>query len=316
MTLPESNQQGDATASSEIAILFADIGGSTGLYQRAGDSQAHQLIVNSLALMRDSVESSGGTFLRNVGDAILASFDQCDHAREAAIKIQEKHIESELSVRIGFHWGPAIADDGDVYGNAVNIAARVAGLANTGEIMVTSDVVDRLSVDGMPRPQLLDELEVKGIRDPIGIFRLSWRVEAGGSVTIVETDMNARSRRVAKTQILLEIGGDSLVLGEGSGKCAIGRQKCPDTSDTLIATHTAASRLHATIHCKQGVYVLEDLSTNGTYVVKKDQPPVYVHRDTLTLDGEGIIATGFLPEAEAIAKGDAISFVIRAEGAL
>jgi len=59
-------------------------------------------------------------------------------------------------------------------------------------------------------------------------------------------------------------------------------------------------RLHASIECKQGVYVLEDLSTNGTYIIKDNQPPVYVHRDSITLDGAGVIATGFLPEKDSL----------------
>ena len=109
---------------------------------------------------------------------------------------------------------------------------------------------------------------------------------------------------------MLEISEQSLILNEHSEKCTIGRDK----SSAVVATHGAASRLHATIECKRGVYVLEDLSTNGTYVIKKDQPPVYVHRDTLTLDGTGFIATGFLPEKESpeMAESDGrISYVTR-----
>jgi adenylate cyclase len=74
--------------------------------------------------------------------------------------------------------------------------------------------------------------------------------------------------------------------------------------------HTAASRVHATVECKQGKYVLEDVSTNGTYVIKDGQPFVFVHRDSVTLDGSGILATGFLPKDEDDSHG-AIRFVTR-----
>ena len=208
-------------------------------------------------------------------------------------------------MRIGFHWGKAIADDGDVYGNAVNIAARVSGLANTGEITVTTDVVERLSDGIVPLPQLLDEIAVKGIDEPISVYRIPWRIHGNvGDATVVATGINARSTRTVKTHILLRFAEHSLVLDEQSDKCTIGR----DTNSSVVATHSAASRLHATIECKQGVYVLEDLSTNGTYVIKPEQPPVYVHRDKLTLDGSGYIATGFLPEHDST---DKISFVTR-----
>ena len=311
MTPSHPDQQEPVTAASDMAILFADIGGSTSLYQREGDSEGHQLIVNSLSSMRTAVESAGGTLLRTVGDAVLARFDYCDQASAAAIAIQELHIDGALSVRVGFHWGQAIADDGDVYGNAVNIAARVAGLANTGEITITADVVQRLTVGIVPRPQLLDELSVKGIDAPLSIYRIPWRTQgAVGDATVVHTGFAAHNKNSVKTHIVLEIGEQSLILNEHSEKCTIGRDK----SSTVVATHGAASRLHATIECKRGVYVLEDLSTNGTYVVKKDQPPVYVHRDTLTLDGTGFIATGFLPEKQSpeMAESDGrISYVTR-----
>jgi len=300
-----SPHQSTATAASDMAILFADIGGSTMLYQNEGDTQGHQLIVSSLSAMRTAIESAGGTLLRTVGDAVLASFDSCDQATAAAIAIQELHADNELSVRVGFHWGRAIADDGDVYGNAVNIAARVADLANTGEITVTADVVERLTSGTVPPPQLLDEIAVKGIDAPLSVYRIQWRAPAdAGNATVVATGLNIRSTRTVKTHILLRFGEQSLVLDEHSEKCRIGR----DTENAVTTTHSAASRLHATIECKQGVYVLEDLSTNGTYVIKPEQPPVYVHRDKLTLDGSGYIATGFLPEKGST---DKISFVTR-----
>jgi len=305
MASSSPDHEENSTAASDMAILFADIGGSTSLYQQAGDRQGHQLIVNSLSSMRTAVESAGGTLLRTVGDAVLASFDNCDQATVAAIAIQKLHNDNVLSVRVGFHWGRAIADDGDVYGNAVNIAARVADLANIGEITVTADVVERLTAGIVPTPQLLDEIAVKGIDAPLSVYRIQWRAPADvGNATVVATSINARNTRNVKTHLLLRFGEQSLVLDEHSEKCTIGR----DTNSAVAATHSAASRLHATIECKQGVYILEDLSTNGTYVIKPEQPPVYVHRDKLTLDGSGFIATGFLPEDNS---ADKISFVTR-----
>jgi len=115
----EDTEADGGKVATPMAILFADIGGSTSLYQRAGDSQAHQLITDSLNSMRSSVEAAGGELLRTVGDAVLARFENCDAACAAAVSIQESHRNSTLSVRVGFHWGLAIADRGDVYGNAV-----------------------------------------------------------------------------------------------------------------------------------------------------------------------------------------------------
>lgn len=275
-----------------MAILFADIGGSTSLYQNKGDSHAHQLITDSLTNMRNAVEEAGGQLLRTVGDAVLARFETCDSACAAAVAIQEAHRTSPLSVRVGFHWGLAISDRGDVYGNAVNIAARVSGLANTHEIMTTQDVVDQLTRTPCGAPQLLDALPLRGVQTPLQIYRIPWELQSQDTQTQVATHRELHNRRSVNLELDLSNGVNSLTLKSNGQSCTIGRSD----DHTLQAMHTAASRLHATIECKQGKYVLTDVSTNGTYLIKNGQPFVFVHRDSITLDGAGILATGFLPK--------------------
>ena len=304
--LVENVSSNSGNAASAMAILFADIGGSTSLYQRAGDSQAHQMITDSLATMRIAVEAAGGQLLRTVGDAVLASFDTCDAACDASIAIQKAHRNSALSVRVGFHWGLAISDKGDVYGNAVNIAARVSGLANTHEIMITREVVDRLSATPFGPAQLLDELPLRGVDKPLSIYRIPWEPQNMHTQIQVASTSDLRGRHSVNLELDLSIGDKTVSLVSNGQKCTIGRSE----DNTLQAIHDAASRVHATIECKQGKYVLEDVSTNGTYVIKNGQPFVFVHRDSVTLDGAGILATGFLPKDEAD-KGRAIQFVTR-----
>jgi len=130
-----------------LAILFADIGGSTALYERVGDAEAHRQVANSLSMMREAIVSNRGTLLRTVGDSSLASFECCDDAWLAAREMQVQHASGTLSVRIGFHLGSVIPDGGDVYGNAVNIAARISSFARTGEIATTEEAVNTLSAE-------------------------------------------------------------------------------------------------------------------------------------------------------------------------
>ena len=295
-----------AAGSSEaipMAILFADIGRSTSLYQSAGDSQAHQLITDSLTNMRNAVEAAGGELLRTVGDAVLASFTDCDAACAASVAIQKVHRSSPLSVRVGFHWGHAIADRGDVYGNAVNIAARVSGLANTHEIMTTQEVVDRLTALPFGPAQLLDVLPLRGVDVPLSIYRIPWEEQSLDTLTQVALGSEVQGRRSVNLKLELSNADKTITLQSNGQKCTIGRSE----DSTLQAPHNAASRVHATIECKQGKYVLEDLSTNGTYVIKNGQPYVFVHRDSVTIDGTGILTTGYLPKDE-LDEGNAIKF--------
>ena len=118
---PEEPATSAMKAVRKLVILFADIGDSTALYERVGDVEAHRMVAESLVLMRDCIESNRGVLLRTVGDAALASFEHADDALEAACDMQNVHLASLLSIRVGFHAGEVIPDGGDVYGHAVNL---------------------------------------------------------------------------------------------------------------------------------------------------------------------------------------------------
>ncbi len=289
----------------EIAILFSDIVGSTTLYEEIGDIEAHHLVVQCLDTMRSAVESVGGTLLRTVGDAVLAKFNVCDDAYLAAREMQKSQESSQLSIRIGFHWGEAIPTQGDVYGNAVNIAARVAGLANGNEIVVTREVVDRLSREYRADTLFLRKINVKGLHTPTALFRLRWKPETQNSVSRIFTHREKRTHELASMKIELSNDHKTVTLQAHGDKCTIGRE----SENTLQTTHGTASRLHATITCKQGKFYLEDASTNGTYVIKTTQQPVFVHRETITLDGGGVITTGFLPDDASVKQEGAIRYI-------
>lgn len=298
----------NSAAGNEMAILFADIGGSTGLYQTVGDEAAHSLIANSLQLMSQAVRENSGTLLRTTGDAVLAKFSSCDEACAAATRMQVVHQGTALEIRVGFHWGSAIDDLGDVYGNAVNIAARVVGVANTGEILATREVTERLSGKRTVHPQLLNKLALKGLEAPVDIYRIPWVMEAMDTPTSAPTMSMQDDFPGVPTELLLTSGTKTVVVNSSSDSCTIGRGK----NNTICTTHVGASRLHAKIDFKGGRCVLEDFSTNGTYVSKNGQPAILIHRDTVTLEGSGILNIGFFSEQADDEKS--IRFVNRVAG--
>lgn len=286
---------------STLAVLFADIGNSTVLYQQFGDKTAHKMVKDCLVLMRQMVEQARGDLLRTVGDAVLASFEDCDSAFEAAEAIHIAMSSQILSVRVGFHWGDVIPDQGDVYGNTVNIAARVADLATVGEIMTTGEVVQRLSPDNKTKAQLLNRSMLKGLARPLDFYRLHWRKEETEQVTraytipILNNDEYVLLLTSGDQQITLTNNGESVSIGRGD-------------NNSIQTSHNAASRVHATVERKSGKFVLTDCSTNGTYVSKNGGPPVYVHRDVITLDGIGVITMGFTPNNLPASKSGTVIF--------
>ena len=275
----------------KLVILFADIGDSTALYERVGDVEAHRLVAESLAMMRESIEANHGVLLRTVGDAALASFKQADDALEAACTMQNAHLTSPLSIRVGFHVGDVIPDGGDVYGHAVNVAARIASFARLDEITATAACVASLSDSARSSAAFLDSITVKGASDPIDVWRIDWMPE-NGPQTVIAADPRSASPG-SKTHGLIELrqGKERFKVRCEDKRAILGRAEDCD----IMVTNDEASRRHAVVEFSQGQCLLTDTSTNGTWLCRPRAHPVLIRRDTVVLDGRGELGLGTLP---------------------
>ena len=281
-----------------LAILLADIGGSTTLYEELGDVEAHRRVAESLAFMRSAIEAHGGTPLRSVGDAVLATFERCDDACHAACAMQRVHAGGPLSVRVGFHVGAVIPDGGDVYGTAVNVAARIAAFALVDEIVVSETAVEALSPAFRERTVLLDVREMRGLARPLAMHRLAWRDDPDARATTVAGAPPGTN--VAALRLLLVRSGRRLTLDAARPRIGIGRAQDND----LVVDDRHASRRHARLELLRGQVLLVDESTNGTWLLREGRSPVRVHRDTVVLDGAGRLALGAEPvESGAVPLG-------------
>ncbi len=272
------------------------------MYEQVGDVEAHRRVATSLSLMQAAIVANHGVLLRTVGDSSLASFDNCDHAFLAARQMQVQHINEPLSVRIGFHIGPVIPDKGDVYGNAVNIAARIAAFARTGEITTTRESVACLCESFRTRATRLDSIRVKGVTESIEVYRLAWQ-EYNNPATVIAGNTARTNALQLVARLELWVGKRQVVLDASGQSVSIGRA---DENDLpVISEH--ASRHHAIIEINRGQCLLTDNSTNGTYIRRDPQNPLFVRRDSIVLDGTGQLGLGVLPET----SGDEyVSFTI------
>ncbi len=275
----------------ELVILFADIGGSTALYEQAGDVEAHRLVAESLALMRTCIESNSGTLLRTVGDAALASFEQADHAFAAACDMQLGHLSRQLSVRVGFHVGRVIPDGGDVYGHAVNLAARIASFARIDEITATADCVARMSDEARGHASYLDRIVLKGSREPVEVWRIDWMPEDGPQTAIAVDSRTAAVSPAPDLAVELYIGQHHYHLNASQPPLILGRS----TDCDVPIGCDEASRRHAVIEFSHGQCLLTDTSTNGTWLCRPQVQPVLIRRNSVVLDGHGQLGLGSLP---------------------
>src|SRR5258708_7390307 len=126
---------------SAVALLLADITGSTPLYEAVGDAAALGRIGDCLDRLRSIVAEEGGTFIRSKGDDVLCYFvDPCSALR-AARRMQST---GPLAIHAGVHFGPVIHAHDDIFGDAVNLTARLAAAAKAGEVLISQSIVDRL----------------------------------------------------------------------------------------------------------------------------------------------------------------------------
>lgn len=285
------------------AILFADISNSAALYQQLGDTLAHQSIRNSIADMSEIVSANNGLLLRTVGDAILASFSNCADAARAAHSIQQKQQALGLPIRAGIHWGSVIQDNGDIYGDAVNIAARIAAIATTNEIAISKNALDHLDDCRRDAAQLLDYFTLKGIKERVAIYRLLGEKRPGTNITAIR--LKAPSNQDLKTErdcrlllnyahstLSLQLRGDTITTSNTSNTIHIGR----DQKNDIVMQDVTVSKKHAFISRNRGQFLLTDTSSNGSYITKNDEPYVLIHRETITLDSTGCIHLGTPPE--------------------
>ena len=161
-------------------VLFTDVEGSTALTQRLGDAKARELLREHERTVRDALKSHGGSEVKTMGDGFMASFSSATKALECAIAMQRafaernESAEEPIKVRIGLNAGEPIAEDDDLYGTAVNLAARIAAQADGGKILVSEAV--RQIVAGK-KFLLADrgETALRGFEDPVHVYEVSWR---------------------------------------------------------------------------------------------------------------------------------------------
>jgi class 3 adenylate cyclase/pimeloyl-ACP methyl ester carboxylesterase len=154
-------------------ILFTDIEGSTALTDRLGDAAAREVLREHERITREALKAHGGSEVKTMGDGFMASFGSATRALECAIAIQNAAVNDSIRVRCGLNAGEPIAEDDDLFGTAVIVAARIAAQAHGGEILV-SDVVRQLVAGKGFLFNDRGEHALKGFEDPVRVFEVSW----------------------------------------------------------------------------------------------------------------------------------------------
>ncbi|MEO8040485.1 MAG: adenylate/guanylate cyclase domain-containing protein [Betaproteobacteria bacterium] len=271
-----------------LAVLFADIAGSTRLYEALGDTEALRRVQACIAALRTVTARFDGTVIKTIGDEVLCVFVDAATALRAAAEMQNavRALPTKdgirAAVRVGFHAGPVLLRDGDVFGDTVNVAARIAGLAKAHQILTSDTSCETLPGYLRMSVRTLGDMALKGRHAEVGLCEVIW--DLGQDMTLVE-GVELRAAAAAR-ELALECGGQHWRLTRGV--LAIGR----DRSSDIVVSSPRASRQHARIEARAGRFVLVDLSTNGTFVRPAGGDMVLLKREEHVLAGDGHIAFG------------------------
>ena len=291
----------------KLAVLFADICGSTALYDRLGDDRARRLIAQCITTMSGELPAHRGTLIKTIGDEIMCTFPSAETALLAACAMQRavQHGKYEgghaMHIRIGFHYGDVIIESGDVFGDTANVAARVASITRAGQIMTTQAVVDVLPPALRDKTRQIMRAEFKGKQTGFDISTVSWEMDDFQSTRIGSAVFRKTPENI--DELTLTYRGQSIKVNKERRSVVLGRG---DTCDMVVAS-TFCSRQHIRVELRFGKFVLLDQSTNGTYVRSSDGSVVHLAREEMILLGSGTISMG---QSYAENPGELVQFSI------
>lgn len=279
-------------------VLFADLRGSTSLYETLGNAAATGVVTRTVAELGRIVGEEHGHVVKTLGDGLMALFESPRRAVAAAEEMHDAlhHMSPAkasprapaLKLKVAVAHGEVVEMGGDCFGDAVNVAARLIDHAGDNETLATASVLEHLEVAERSRFRDLDQLQLRGRAEPVHVHLLEGR-RFGDTVTTTFGGLAALPEpegiRLTWLDLTRVYHGPKLAVVLGRSPQAA---YCIDDS--------RVSRSHARIDWHGGTFQLTDLSYNGTYVrFGASGETLALRRGTCTLHGSGMIGLGTPP---------------------
>jgi adenylate cyclase len=293
-----------------IAIMFADISGSTRLFEVLGDATARVTVSDTLDLLAKVIHLHSGTVIKTIGDEVMCTFPTADDSANAAVEMQETLEDAnemkdadapEIKIRVGMHYGPALLEGGDVFGDAVNVAARMAAQAKGGQIITTKSTVDLLEAILRASTRFVDRAPIKGKKEDIEIFEIIWQEE---DVTRMATGMMQDPPKMKQVTLQVSYAGKTVTLDQNKQGLVMGRSQACD----LPINEKLASRQHVRIEMRRDKFFIIDQSTNGTHVKLDQADDAFLRREEMHISTNGALSLG---KSFAESPTEIVSFILQ-----
>jgi adenylate cyclase len=302
-------------------VVFADIVGSTGIYESLGDAAASRFVSQLITTLSKSFESRQGRVVKMLGDGLFVVFPGEADALAACVAIQQ-HLQdtpvypsgdasmdsAAVQLQFGMESGDLVEIDGDCFGEAVNSAARLAELAGGAQILTTARVRSALPSGLKNLLHGLGPLFLRGKTDATEVYRVQWHDENDNEVTVMGAVKAAPALSGRLSLSLSPFHGASrrqaIILESPRGSANVGRalpiMEGLGTAQPLVVSDARVSRLHCSVAWRGTHWVLVDVSSFGTWVYAGEQTKaVALRRGECQLVGSGYISLGCERTADA-----------------
>lgn len=257
----------------ELTIVFADLTGSTGLYEVLGNIRAAEVVTRTTHAIGKLAQGRGGRVIKYLGDGVLLSFEYNPAAVRTAIEIQATHRErnsgvpgsDKMKVKIGMARGEVVEQGGDCFGDAVNVASRLSDLSGADQIFASESVIDALPHDEADIGfRNLGPMDIRGKSEPMAVYRVDWQPDTASDFQTMSAGldtMGAPSSRLPSTieltwrdqKALFDATDMPVFMGRGN-----------DAHFAVLDPRV--SRLHARVDRRGDLFVLSDISSYGTWI--------------------------------------------------
>ena len=276
----------------EVAILFADVVGSTQMYDKFGDTKASETVSDCLEVMKEATHQFGGTVIKTIGDEVMSTFPSVDEAMNAAVIMQARITADNkqedripVSIRIGCHFGPVVQEQNDIFGAAVHTANRMTSQAKAKQIIISGETVELMGKELQKQTRQIDVATVRGRLDEVALFELLWNPDEATSM-LPTIEWQNKGQKLSK--MVLTFRGTEVEVSDKRKSVNIGRAD----DNELVIKGNLISRIHAKVEMSRGKFVLVDQSTNGTFLQNVQGDETFVRRDSTALGKEGTIGLG------------------------
>ena len=287
----------------ELAIVFADVVGSTKLYELLGDLRARDMVGICIEVMRGATEQNHGTVIKTMGDEVMATFPTADDALNAAAQMQKQIVlhpslkveEQTVAIRIGCNFGPVVLREPGHFrlGRAYRESHDQPGEGGSDHHHARPWSIS-LSSEWRASVRQIDIATLKGRSSEVALYEVLWQTEDITSM-VPAIAITSRERSNKTQRLRLRYQGQEILVQDGRANITMGRAEEND----LVVKGNLISRLHARVEFNRNKFMLIDQSTNGTFVLGKDGEEAFVRRDSMQIRGEGLIGLGKAPDSNS-----------------